>query len=64
MLSKEYRVYNDVLIASGKERITQIDHLILSPYGIFVIETNNYKGWICGNEYADTWTQNIYGDRL
>lgn len=25
---------------------TQIDHVVISPFGIFVIETKNYKGWI------------------
>ena len=39
---------------------TQIDHLLLSPFGIFVIETKNYTGWIFGTERQKTWTQKIY----
>ena len=31
---------------------TQIDHIVVSLYGIFVIETKNYKGWITGSPYA------------
>jgi hypothetical protein len=42
---------------------TQIDHIVVSVYGIFVIETKNYKGWITGNEYADQWTKNMYGKK-
>lgn len=29
---------------------TQIDHVIVSQYGMFVIETKNMKGWIFGGE--------------
>ncbi len=39
---------------------TQIDHIIVSIYGIFVIETKNMKGWIFGSENQATWTQKIY----
>ena len=42
---------------------TQIDHIVVSIYGIFVIETKNYKGRIYGNDYSDKWTQNIYGNK-
>lgn len=39
---------------------TQIDHVIVSRYGIFVIETKTYKGWIYGSERDAKWTQVIY----
>jgi len=39
---------------------TQIDHIIISIYGIFVIETKHMKGWIFGSERQKTWTQKIY----
>jgi len=39
---------------------TQIDHIIVSEYGIFVVETKNLKGWIFGNEKQKLWTQKIY----
>ncbi|HFU74991.1 MAG TPA: NERD domain-containing protein, partial [Arcobacter sp.] len=32
-------------------------------YGIFVIETKNYKGWIFGNEKSKSWTQSIFGKK-
>jgi hypothetical protein len=41
-------------------KTTQIDHIVVSNYGIFVIETKNYKGWIMGNEYDEYWRQVIY----
>lgn len=43
--------------------LTQIDHIVISVYGIFVIETKNYKGWITGGEYAENWIKNVYGNK-
>ena len=39
--------------------LTQIDHIVLSIYGIFSIEIKNYKGKIYGNEYSQEWKQYI-----
>jgi len=39
---------------------TQIDHIFISKYGVFVVETKNYAGWIFGGENQPTWTQKIY----
>lgn len=39
---------------------TQIDHVIVSKYGVFVVETKNLQGWIFGSEKQRTWTQKIY----
>ncbi|CAH9018686.1 nuclease-related domain-containing protein [Candidatus Nitrosacidococcus sp. I8] len=39
---------------------TQIDHLIVSPYGLFVIETKHMKGWIFGKAEDKSWTQKLY----
>lgn len=58
----EYIVLNDLMFKNGS-RSTQIDHLVISTHGIFVIETKNYKGWIYGNSHRDYWTQNIWGNR-
>lgn len=38
---------------------TQIDHILLSPFGIFVIETKNYRGQIFGKEHEPKWTQRL-----
>ncbi len=55
----EYTVLNNVLIRTGRGS-SQIDHVVISIYGIFVIETKNYSGWIHGNEKSEYWTQSIY----
>ncbi len=58
----QYRVLNNVTIPTPKGS-SQIDHIVVSVFGIFVIETKNYSGWIYGGEHAEYWTQNIYGKK-
>ena len=53
-----YHVLNNVMIPNGN-KTTQIDHIVVSRFGIFVIETKNYKGIIYGKERDTTWTQYI-----
>lgn len=54
-----YTIFNDVVF-DIKGKSSQIDHIIVSDYGIFVIETKNYKGSIYGSEYNEYWTQYLY----
>ncbi len=56
---KTYHLITDLTLPS-RHGTTQIDHLIVSRYGIFVIETKMYKGWIYGGEDDARWTQVIY----
>lgn len=59
-LPKEYHVMNDLLLSSGKNSI-QIDHVVISPFGIFCIETKNWKGKILGSANSELWTQYVQG---
>lgn len=58
----QYRVLNNITIPTPRGS-SQIDHLVVSVFGIFVIETKNYNGWIYGGESSEYWTQNIYGNK-
>jgi hypothetical protein len=42
---------------------TQIDHIIVSVYGVFVIETKNFRGWIFGRPHQKKWIQQRYKKR-
>ena len=62
-LPNEYKVLNNIMVKD--ERGThQIDHLVISKYGIFVIEMKNYFGTIYGSEYNHKWTQKIRNQRI
>lgn len=55
----DYFLFKNVLLAT-EDGTTQVDHILLSRFGIFVIETKNMKGWIFGKENQPNWTQQIY----
>lgn len=56
-LSKDkYIILNDIMIQDEKGT-HQIDHLVLSEFGIFVIEMKNYYGLIIGKEFDSKWCQ-------
>lgn len=57
-LSDEYTILNDLVFRTEKGT-TQIDHLVVSKYGIFTIETKNYRGEIYGDDNRKEWTQLI-----
>jgi hypothetical protein len=59
--SLHYKVLDDLLLPSiGNTATTQIDHVVVSNYGIFCIETKDYAGWIFGDTQQEYWTQVIY----
>lgn len=61
--SSDYVDLNNVTIRS-RRGTTQIDHVIVSRYGVFVVETKNMSGWIFGSEGAPFWTKINKGDKL
>lgn len=58
----DYIVRNDILLKTERGT-SQIDHVVVSVYGIFVIETKNISGWILGDQYSDEWVKNVYGNK-
>lgn len=58
-----YVAMHNVTLPTADGGSTQIDHLIFSPYGLFVLETKNFQGWIFGTEKQREWTQQIFRKR-
>jgi hypothetical protein len=58
LLGDPYRVIHDVVLPG---MTGNIDHIILGPNGVFVIETKNNNGFISCN--GDSWTQRKVGQR-
>lgn len=59
-LGDEYILLNNCTIPDQEQGTTQLDHILISPYGVFIIETKNYTGWIFGSARQKQWTQKIY----
>lgn len=57
-LPKECKSLSDLMLPNSKSRTgyTQIDHIVISPYCLFVIETKNYNGEIKGGRTDQQWS--------
>lgn len=62
-LGDGYILLNDVYLPRKGDGTSQIDHIVVSQYGIFVIETKNYSGWIFGRENDAEWTETFPGQK-
>lgn len=54
-----YHLLNHVTLKL-QDGTTQIDHILVSRFGVFVIETKDYKGWIFGDPDQPKWTQVLF----
>ena len=54
---RDFIVLNDLLLPAAQERTSQIDHIVVSTKGIFVVETKSHAGRIAGSEHSQYWTQ-------
>jgi len=57
--SPDYHLLNNVTLRL-EDGTTQIDHILVSRFGVFVIETKDYRGWIFANAQHATWTQVLF----
>ncbi|EPJ0794777.1 nuclease-related domain-containing protein, partial [Vibrio vulnificus] len=55
----DYTLVRNVTLPTD-DGTTQIDHIVVSRFGIFVVETKNMKGWIFGSKSQKQWTQKVY----
>lgn len=60
--SKTYNRVHDLIIQTSNGT-TQIDHILVSEYGIFIVETKNLQGWVFGSEKNSKWTQTLAGQK-
>lgn len=55
----EYHLIKNVTLPTDNGT-TQIDHIVISKFGVFIVETKNMKGWIFGSANQKQWTQKIF----
>lgn len=54
--SSKYRILHNIMLPTDDGATTQIDHIVISQWGIFVIETKTYSGWVFGDAKSAQWT--------
>ena len=63
-IKEEHYVFNNVSFVNEKSEMThQIDHILVHPHGVFVIETKNYYGEIISNTGENFWVKIIKGNK-
>lgn len=55
-ISTEFKILRNVYLKFDDGNTTEIDIIIISEYGIFVIENKHYRGWIFGSFKQEQWT--------
>ncbi len=55
----DYHLMNHATLQM-EDGTTQVDHILVSRFGVFVIETKHYKGWIFANAKQKSWTQVLF----
>lgn len=55
----DYHLLNHVTLRTA-DGTTQVDHILVSRFGVFVIETKDYRGWIFARAEDRYWTQVMY----
>ena len=53
-------VIDDITLKMPDGSTTQIDHILLCQFGVFVIETKDYRGNIFGSADQKKWTQTLF----
>jgi hypothetical protein len=59
----DYHLMNHVTLRM-ENGTTEVDHILVSRFGVFVIETKDYKGWIFGDAKQANWTQVLFRYRF
>ena len=53
---RDWTLIDNIMLPSG-QGTTQIDHILISPRGVFLIETKAMSGWVFGSPGDKKWTQ-------
>lgn len=65
-LGEKYFIFQNIILPSAfdKTPFTEVDHIVVSQFGVFCIETKSHKGTIYGNKDSDNWKQYLYRDKV
>ena len=59
----DYHLMNNITLRLS-DGTTQVDHILVSRVGVFVIETKHYRGWIFANAEQPKWTQVFFKQKF
>lgn len=59
----EKKLLFNVYIPNRSGALTELDIIMISTKGIYVVENKNYSGWIFGDENSKNWCETIKGKK-
>lgn len=59
-IGRPWKVINDIYLPLY-DKTTQVDHILIGPFGVLAVETKNYAGQVYGSPSDKEWTH-ICGD--
>ena len=59
---RDWILIDNIMLPSG-QGTTQIDHILVSPSAVFLIETKDMNGWVFGSPGDKRWTQSYAAGR-
>tara|TARA_R110002126_G_scaffold75469_24_gene188426 strand:+ start:5408 stop:6580 length:1173 start_codon:yes stop_codon:yes gene_type:complete len=62
-LARGYRHFRKLKLLTAKEELVVVDHLVLSPFGIFVIMVKDDRGNIFGEAAEANWMRQYFGTK-
>jgi len=60
--SQIYHCFQNVILHHSRGS-SQIDQIVVSEFGVFVIEVKTFTGWIFGDAKQKKWTRTRYGNK-
>lgn len=64
-IKENHFLLNDITFINKKSEMShQIDHILIHPHGVFVIETKNYFGKIIAETNESYWIKEVNGEQI
>ena len=58
-----FRIIRGLMMEDAAGGTTQIDFVLVSAFGLFIVEAKNYTGWVFGSAEQPRWTVSLPGGR-
>ncbi|XID75386.1 nuclease-related domain-containing protein [Alkanindiges sp. WGS2144] len=62
-LDERYEMLQGQVLPDVQAGTIKMGHMVLSPFGIFVVKSKKYPGWIYGQAGEKFWTQKLFGTK-
>ncbi len=57
--AQDFYLFNNLILPSSHNGSSEIDHVVVSRSGVFVIESKDWGGWLFGDRISRCWTLSL-----